>query len=40
MEFVQKYFIPNRSFDVMDMIADGIGSVIGVIVAAKVYIKK
>jgi len=40
MEFVQKYFIPNRSFDVTDMIADGIGSVIGVIVAAKVYIKK
>ncbi|MDE3144437.1 MAG: VanZ family protein [Bacteroidota bacterium] len=25
MEFVQKYFIPNRSFDVNDMIADGIG---------------
>jgi VanZ family protein len=40
MEFVQKYFIPNRSFDVMDMIADGIGGVIGVIIAAKVYIKK
>lgn len=25
MEFVQKYFIPNRSCDVSDMIADGIG---------------
>lgn len=26
MEFVQKYFIPNRSCDVKDMIADGIGA--------------
>lgn len=25
MEFVQKYFIPNRTCDVEDMIADGIG---------------
>jgi VanZ family protein len=26
MEFVQKYYIPNRSCDVKDMLADGIGS--------------
>jgi VanZ family protein len=26
MEYVQKNFIPNRSFDVGDIIADGIGS--------------
>ncbi|MFL9482062.1 VanZ family protein [Chitinophagaceae bacterium LWZ2-11] len=31
MEFVQKYFIPNRSFDVYDMIADGAGAVAGYI---------
>jgi len=29
MEFVQKYFIPNRSFDVGDIFADGIGSTLG-----------
>ena len=29
MEFVQKYFVPNRSFDVADMLADGIGCVLG-----------
>ena len=28
MEFVQKYFIPNRSFDVYDILADGVGSFI------------
>jgi len=26
MEFVQKYFIPNRSFDIWDIFADTIGS--------------
>ena len=29
MEFVQKYFIPFRSFDFGDIIADGIGCVAG-----------
>lgn len=28
MEFVQKYFIPFRSFDLDDMLADGIGCAI------------
>jgi VanZ family protein len=40
MEFVQKYFIPNRSFDIGDVIADGVGSVAGLLLAVKVYIKK
>ena len=31
MEFVQKYFIPNRSFEIEDMIADGIGCLIAYI---------
>jgi|GEM_PF-281663 len=26
MEFVQKYWIPNRSFDLYDIVADGVGS--------------
>jgi VanZ family protein len=25
MEFVQKYYVPNRSFDVWDIVADGVG---------------
>ncbi len=25
MEFVQKYWVPNRSFDVYDILADGVG---------------
>jgi len=29
MEFVQKYYIPNRTCDVDDMIADGIGAFAG-----------
>jgi len=29
MEFIQKYFIPNRSFDAGDIFADGIGSTMG-----------
>ncbi|MDE3124626.1 MAG: VanZ family protein [Bacteroidota bacterium] len=28
MEFVQKYFIPHRSFDIDDMLADAVGSVV------------
>jgi VanZ family protein len=40
MEFVQKNYIPNRSFDVGDIIADGVGSLAGIIFSARVYIKK
>lgn len=40
MEFIQKYFIPNRSFDPGDIIADGIGSALGAFVATRWYIKK
>lgn len=32
MEFIQKYFIPNRDFDVFDIAADTVGAVIGYIV--------
>lgn len=31
MEFVQKYFIPNRNFDVFDILADVLGAAAGYI---------
>jgi VanZ family protein len=40
MEYVQKYFIPNRSFDIGDIIADTIGSLTGLLVATKLLVKK
>jgi len=40
MEFVQKYFIPNRSFDVGDIIADAIGCSVGLVYSIRRYIKK
>lgn len=40
MEFIQKYFVPNRSFDTGDILADAIGSLVGFLFATKVYIKK
>ena len=40
MEFVQRYFIPNRSFDIGDIIADGAGAVAGVVYSITRYIKK
>lgn len=29
MEYVQKYYIPDRSFDIWDIVADSVGSIIG-----------
>lgn len=40
MEFVQRYLIPNRSFDIGDIIADGAGAAAGVVYSIKMYIKK
>jgi VanZ family protein len=37
MEFVQKYFIPNRSFDMGDIIADGVGCVVGLLYSWRRY---
>jgi VanZ family protein len=36
MEFVQKYLIPNRDFDLYDIVADVAGSVAGYFVVRKV----
>jgi VanZ family protein len=35
MEFVQKYFIPNRSFDLKDVLADGLGCSIGLLISRR-----
>ena len=39
MEFVQKYFIKNRSFDTGDIIADAAGCILGVFFSLKRYVK-
>lgn len=39
VEFIQKYCIPNRSFDLFDLLADTAGSILGLIVWLR-YIKK
>ncbi len=40
MEFVQKYLVSNRSFDVYDIVADSVGSALGGWFSIKRYIKK
>jgi hypothetical protein len=40
MEFIQLYFVANRSFDVGDIAADAIGCVAGVVFSTRRYIKK
>ena len=40
MEFVQKYYVPNRSFDLGDIIADAIGGIIGTVYSIRRYTKK
>jgi len=40
MEFVQKYFVVGRSFDVVDIVFDGIGSFTGMLAVIIYYGKK
>ena len=40
IEFVQKYLIPFRSFDVSDIAADAVGSTLGAFYSIRRYIKK
>ncbi len=40
MEFVQRYFITGRSFDVTDMLADAVGAFIGFFYSSWRFIKK
>jgi hypothetical protein len=39
MEIVQKYFIPFRSFEPMDIIADGVGCVAGYFFSVKKFLQ-
>jgi len=39
MELVQKYFIPFRSFDLGDILADGVGCFIGYLISIKRFVK-
>jgi len=39
MELVQKYFIPFRSFDLGDIIADGVGCVAGYFFSVKKFLQ-
>ena len=39
MEIVQQYFIPFRSFDLGDIIADGVGCTIGYFISIKRFAK-
>ena len=40
MEFVQKYLVVNRSFDIGDIIADGVGCLAGLIYSLRRYLPK
>jgi VanZ family protein len=39
MEYVQKYWVPLRSFDYTDIIADGVGAVLGIVITVFYYLK-
>jgi VanZ family protein len=39
IEFIQKYFVPNRGFELEDIIADTIGAGLGLFYSVKRYIK-
>jgi len=39
MELVQKYFVPYRSFDLIDILADGVGCFIGYLISVKRFVK-
>jgi VanZ family protein len=40
MEFVQKYWVQGRSFDLTDIFFDGMGSLAGMLVIIQFYVKK
>ncbi len=40
MEFVQKYFVPGRSFDLSDILFDGLGSCAGMMLMTHLLVKK
>ena len=38
-EFIQKFFIPGRSFDLLDWAADSVGVILAVFICRKLYLK-
>ena len=40
MEFIQKYFVTNRSFEVVDIAFDTLGSIVGIMVVRRYSQKK
>mgnify|MGYP000874195724 CR=1 FL=1 len=40
MEFVQRDFVPLRSFDVMDIISDSIGAFVGFLISGRIGVKR
>jgi len=40
MEFVQKYFVSNRGFELLDILADAAGSILGMLYSLLQYRKK
>ena len=39
-EFIQKYFIAGRAFDIWDWVADGAGILIALLVCRRLYLRK
>ena len=37
-EFIQKFFIPGRSFDLLDWVADSVGVLLGLLAFRKLYL--
>ena len=35
LEFIQKYFIPNRDFDIYDIVADTLGAIAGFLIVRR-----
>jgi len=40
VEYIQRYFVANRDFDLYDVVADMIGSILGLLVWLRTYRKK
>ena len=38
-EFIQKFFIPGRAFDLWDWAADSVGAILALVVCRKLYFK-